>query len=191
MDPQADPEHELNDLARLWQGTRAWTRVRAITLIRGGRTAAQVAEALGCCLRSVRQWAAIYRRDGAHALADRPRPGRPTILAARDEPRLRARLDAGPTPADGVCTLRGQGIRRILAEEFDARYSVDGVYALMHRLGYSSLAPRPRHRKADAEAQAAFKKGPPSVSPPSPPATPSSASRSGSRTRPASARRAR
>ena len=101
---------------------------------------------------------------------------------------LRARLDAGPTPADGVCTLRGEDVRRTLAEEFDARYSVDGVYAPLHRLGYSSLAPRPRHRKADAEAQAAFKNGPPSASPP--PAR-GSASRSGSRTRPASARRAR
>jgi hypothetical protein len=28
---------------------------------------------------------------------------------------------------------------------------------LLHRLGYSSLRPRPRHRKADPEAQAEFK----------------------------------
>ena len=90
----------------------------------------------------------------------------PTLPAAA-EVSLRARLDAGPTAADGVCTLRGEDIRRILAEEFGARYTVDGVYALLHRIGYRSLAPRPKHRKADPEAQEAFKKGLPSGSPPS------------------------
>lgn len=191
MDDEPDPDDELNELAKRWQGTRAWIRVRAILLSRRGRTAAEVAEALGCCLRSVRQWLAIYRDRGAAALVDRPRPGRPPLLDPAEEGRLRARLDAGPTPDDGVCTLRGADVRRILAEEFDARYTVEGVYALLHRLGYSSLAPRPRHRKADPEAQEAFKKGLPSGSPPSSMPTPASGSRSSSRTRPASARRAR
>ena len=116
---------------------------------------------------------AIYRERGAEALADRPRPGRPPTLAAADEARFRAGLDAGPT-ADGVCTLRGEDIRRILAEEFGARYTVDGVYALLHRIGYSSLASRPKHRKADPEAQEAFNKGLPSGSSPSPPPSPPS-----------------
>ena len=191
MDDEPDPDDELNELAKRWQGTRAWIRVRAILLSRRGRTAAEVAEALGCCLRSVRQWLAISRARGAAALVDRPRPGRPPLLDPAEEGRLRARLDAGPTPDDGVCTLRGADVRRILAEEFDARYTVEGVYALLHRLGYSSLAPRPRHRKADPEAQEAFKKGLPSGSPPSSMPTPASGSRSSSRTRPASARRAR
>jgi transposase len=184
-------ERELEDLAERWRGTRAWIRARAIILARKGRTAAEVAEALGCCLRSVRSWTALYRAGGAAALADRPRAGRPSRLKPGDEPRLRARLDAGPAPADGVCTLRGEDVRRILAEEFDARYSIEGVYKLLHRLGYSSLAPRPRHRKADPEAQEAFKKGPPGGSPPSPPTARPSGSRSSSRTRPGSARRGR
>ena len=191
MDAETQPDVELEQLATRWQGTRAWIRVRAILLIRRGRTAPQVAEALGCCLRSVRQWAALYRGGGAQALADRPRSGRPTTLAAADVPRLRDRLDAGPTAADGVCTLRGEDIRRILAEEFDARCSLDGVYAPLHRIGQSSLVPRPRHRKADPEAQEAFKKGPPSGSGRSPRAGRPSGSRSSSRTRRASARRAR
>ena len=186
-----DDEGVLEDLGRKWPGTRAWLRVRAVILIRSGRTAGEVAEALGCCLRSVRSWAALYRAGGAEALADRPRAGRPSRLKPEDEGRLRARPDAGPTPADGVCTLRGEDVRRILAEEFAARYTVEGVYKLLHRLGYSSLAPRPRHRKADAAAQEAFKKGFPSGSRPSPPGARPSASRSSSRTRPASARRGR
>ena len=86
MDAETQPDVELEQLATRWRGTRAWTRVRAIMLIRRGRTAPQVAEAMGCCLRSVRQWAALYRDGGAQALADRPRSGRPTTLAAADVP---------------------------------------------------------------------------------------------------------
>jgi len=191
MDAEPQPDNELEQFAGRWQGTRAWTRVRAILLIRRGRTAPQVAEAMGCCLRSVRQWTALYRDGGAQALADRPRSGRPTTLSRADEARLKARLDDGPTAEDGVCTLRGEDIRRILAQEFDARYTVAGVYALLHRIGLSSLMPRPRHRKADEEAQEAFKKGLPSGSRRSPPPGPPSGSRSSSRTRRGSARRGR
>ena len=48
MDAETQPDTELEQLATRWQGTRAWTRVRAIMLIRRGRTAPQVAEAMGC-----------------------------------------------------------------------------------------------------------------------------------------------
>ena len=47
--------------------------------------------------------------------------------------------------------LRAAGcsdIRRILEQEFAARYSLDGVYKLLHRLGYSGLMPRPQHPDA-------------------------------------------
>jgi transposase len=67
-------------------------------------------------------------------------------------------------PADGVCTLRAADVRRILEREFGVLYSLKGVYKLLHRLGYSSLAPRPRHRLADPAAREAFKKTPPKPS---------------------------
>ena len=59
---------------------------------------------------------------------------------------------------DRVCTLRAADVKRILAREFNVVYSLKGVYKLLHRLGYSSLAPRPRHKLADPVAQEAFKK---------------------------------
>lgn len=58
----------------------------------------------------------------------------------------------GPVQADGVCTLRGVDAKAILEKEFGVRYSLDGVYDLLHRLKLSCLVPRPRHRKNDPEA---------------------------------------
>ena len=72
--------------------------------------------------------------------------------------RLRVRLDAGPTAEDAACTPRGPEVRAILDREFGVLYSLPAVYVLLHRLGYSCLDPRPRHRKADPEAREGFKK---------------------------------
>ena len=70
---------------------------------------------------------------------------------------LRARLDAGPTDADGVCTLRGKDVQRIARDELGVDLSVSSVYRTLHRMGYSCLAPRPRHEKQDLAAQEKFK----------------------------------
>ena len=64
--------------------------------------------------RQVRTWVARYNADGPDALADHPGRGRKAPLSADRQERLRDRLRTGPTEADGVCTLRGGDVRRIL-----------------------------------------------------------------------------
>lgn len=182
---------QLRALADASPGRRRFLRIRAVILAAEGRTAPEVAAALGCSRRAAQAWVARYNAEGAAGFEERPRTGRPPFLDAEAAERLRARLDAGPTAEDPTCTLRGPEIRSILGREFGVLYSLPAVYALLHRLGYSCLDPRPRHRKADPEAQEEFKKKSPAASARSPASTPASGSRSGSRTRPASARRAR
>jgi transposase len=136
-------------------------RVRMVVAAREGETGAAIAQRLGCADRVVRKWIRRYNQKGLAGLKDLPRSGQPRRLDPAQEEEVRARLDAGAQPRDGVCTLRGEDVRRILEAEFGARYSLSGTYALLHRLGYSSLAPRPRHPKADAAAQAEFEKNTP------------------------------
>ena len=57
-------------------------------------------------------------------------------------------LDAGPLPEVGVCTWRGQDVQRILQGEFGQLRSLHAMYGLLHRLGDSSLIPRPQHPEA-------------------------------------------
>ena len=68
--------------------------------------------------RAVQAWVGRYNQGGLAALQERPHTGRPPRLAAADMPRFRDRLEAGPTPEDGVCTFRCQDVGRILEEEF-------------------------------------------------------------------------
>jgi transposase len=72
-------------------------------------------------------------------------------LAGRT-PGDRARFDAGPTEAHGVCTLCGRDVQRIIAGEFDIKYTLTHPYEILHKLGYSCLAPRPKHERHDPEA---------------------------------------
>jgi len=154
-----------------------------IILAASGLSAAKIAAALGCTPRAVQKWTRRYNDGGVDALIDRPgRGGKPRLDPAEHD-RLRARIEAGPTPEDGVCAFHNPDVRRILAVEFGVELGTQAVYDLLHRLGLSSLMPRPIHRKTDLEVQDAFKKGLPSESKRSPRPTPRSGSRSGSPTR--------
>src|SRR5215472_12128428 len=152
-----DPLDRLQEAARGHRNTRTWPRVQAIILARQGDSAAQIARALGVSRRAVQAWAATYNRGGLEALPDRPHPGRTPILPRDQEARFLARIEAPPRPEDGACELRGADIRRILEQEFAARYTLDGVYKLLHRLGSSGLMPRPQHPESCPEAQEFFK----------------------------------
>jgi transposase len=165
--------------------------VTAVRLALLGQTAAHIADQVLLSERQVRTWVARYNAGGPDALADRPGRGRKTPLTPDQQQRLTDRLRAGPSDADGVCTLRGEDVRRILREEFGVLRSLQAVYDLLHRLGFEPLRPRPRHPEADPQARDRFKKVSPTGSPRPPRPTPASTSRSGSRTRPGSARRGR
>jgi transposase len=170
---------------------RVVRRLMAVRLAMLGRAAAAIAAQALLSERQVYARVARYNAGAAAALADRPGRGRKGPLAPEQERRLKDRLRAGPTASDGVCTLRGEDVRRILREDFGVVRSLQATYDLLHRLGFEPLRPRPRHPGADAPAQEAFKKASPSGWPRPPRPIPPSGSRSGSRTRPASARRAR
>jgi transposase len=56
-----------------------------------------------------------YRDHGLGALKPVKQLGAARKFGAAHHERLRVRLDAGPTEADGVCTLRSKDVRRIIA----------------------------------------------------------------------------
>jgi transposase len=136
---------------------RSWKRLQAVILAKQGWIASRIATSLSCSIRSVKNWVVQYNRGGIEALREHPRPGRPRRLAPERYPQLRQRLDAPPTPEDGVCALRAADVGRTLEREFGILMGRQAVYDLLHRLGYSDLMPRPHHDKANPEVQEFFK----------------------------------
>ena len=145
---------DLARQARQEAEPRVRQRLLAIRLVVMGQTVPHAAAAVGLKPRQLRNWVHRFQAEGLEGLRDRPRPGQPKHLPAQQEEAFRARLRH---PPKGVI-LRGPDIRRLLREEFQAFYSLAGTYFLLHRLGFSSLAPRPVHPRTDPEAQAEFKK---------------------------------
>ncbi len=164
---EAGDRKRLGEAVRRERDARRRDRCRAVLLALEGREASTIAMMLGRSRRMVQEWVYAYRDGGIEAIHPPKARGRQPLLPRQREAELKARLDAGPRKEDGVCTLRGKDVQRILQREFGVRYSLQGAYDLLHRLGYSSLRPRPRHEKNNPQAMKKFKKAAPLLSAPS------------------------
>src|SRR5512135_146017 len=71
---------QLQDLAQAIPQKRLWRRVQAVLLAKQGRTAEDIAQALGCSLRAIKNWVTQYNRGDIAALHERARSGRPPRL---------------------------------------------------------------------------------------------------------------
>jgi transposase len=163
VEPHRTPD-QLAALIRAEPRAKVVRRLTAVRLALLGQTAPAIAAQVLLSDRQVRTWVGRYNEGGPEALSDRPGRGRKGPLTAAQEGRLRDRLCAGATQADGVCVLRGEDVRRILESEFGVLRSLQAVYDLLHRLGFGPLRPRPRHPQGDPQAQQGFKKNSPAGS---------------------------
>ena len=151
-------EQQLRQVAERERRADRAKRLRTVLLAKQGFTAPEIATCTGFSRRSVQDWVARYNRQGLAGLETKSGRGRKPPLTPAQAERLQQRLDAGPLPEDGVCTLRGKDVQWILKREFGQLRSLNAVYGLLHRLGYSSLMPRPQHPQGNPAAQEAFKK---------------------------------
>ena len=164
-------------------------KLRALILARQGWIAPTIAAALGKSVRTIQQWVGDYNRDGLDGLTDR-RGGNRRHLDATQEQQLCEHLDTlAEAPDDGV--RHAAELIPLIEQRFGVTYSLSGLYSLLHRLGYQWLMPRQRHEKNDPQAVEAFKKTPRRSCNRSPTNIPTKPSRSGSRTKHASANKAR
>lgn len=133
------------------------TRLLAVYHAKRGLTAQEVAAITLHTPRWVRATLARYNLEGPAALQDRRHrnPGPRPKLTPEEQERVLQALQ-GPPPDGGLWT--GLKLQRWVAEVLGKEVSLYPIYRLLHTLGFSLKLPRPRHRKAEPEAQEAFKK---------------------------------
>lgn len=154
---------ELKRLVRAEKDATQRDRYRVVLLAAEGQDGVELSREQIAAMTSrsrqfVDEWVRRYRKQGLPGLVAKPSGRRPCRLTPEQRQELRAILDAGPTPESGRSVYFGWDIREIIRERFGVAYHLNGVYALLHRLGYSHLVPRPKHAKDDPEAREAFKK---------------------------------
>ena len=140
---------ELKTLARRTRDARTLQRLQIIILALQQHTAPQIAATLNLSRRSVQIYVYRYNGHGLDGLSERRCGGNQNKLTDQQEQQLTQWLDlqAGD-PHASVRFAREAG--QWIEQHFGKVYSLSGLYDLLHRLGYSWLMPRSRHRHADA-----------------------------------------
>ena len=160
--PLLIPAHlPVDELECRYRGARdpvLRSHLQIVWLLARGAPTAAVAAATGYHPNWIREVARRYREGGPGALGDRRRgnPGGAPLLDADGREALRAAL-AGPAPGGGVWTCRA--VAAWIAERAGRPVAEARGWEWMRRLGFTPQRPRPREERADAAAQAAFKKG--------------------------------
>lgn len=152
--------HSAEELQALFRQEREGRRAKRIWIVwqaRLGQTAPEIANGLGVSRRAVQEWVRRYNQEGLSGLQTRSGQGREPILSEDERQLVAQRVEAGPQTGD-VCSLRGVDFQKFLETQFGKLLSLTSVYRVLHELGYEWLVPRPKHRKSDPDAIAAFKK---------------------------------
>jgi transposase len=152
-----------------------------IWLLAQGQTTAEVAQVTGYTAYWVRVIARRYNAQGDSGLSDlrHVNPGGECMLSAAQQAELEQALQS--PPADGGL-WSGPKVARWMAALLGRSVHEQRGWDYLRRLGYSAQLPRPRHAKANAEEQAAFKKRSVRKSKRSNESTPTPRSSSGRRT---------
>ena len=167
-------------------------RLLALALVLDGASRAQAAMCCGMDRQTLRDWVHRYNAQGIAGLVDRKQPGPKQRLTAEQLAELSSIVEKGPDPdKDGIVRWRRIDLRDLIETRFNISLHERSVGKILNRLAFRHMSVRPRHPEADADAQEAFKKtSRDSSNVPSPKAPSISRSKSGSRTKHASARKA-
>jgi transposase len=183
---------ELRRAAVRCRGAAVARRMLALALVLEGASREDAARAAGMDRQTLRDWVHRDNAEGLAGLHDRPRSGRKPRLTPEQMAELEKVVEQGPDPAqDGVVRWRRVDLKALIKARFDVELHERSVGKLLRRLGFARLSVRPQHPSSDPAAQEAFQKGSLGWCRRRCLSTRKACrSRSGSRTRPASASRA-
>jgi transposase len=154
--------HNATDLrrkaAKTWNADQA-RRLLALAMVLEGASRTDAATACGMDRQTLRDWVHRFNGLGIDGLVDRKAAGRRPRLTAEQEVELARIVEQGPDIADdGIVRWRRVDLRDLIAARFGVALHERTVGKVLDRLGFSHISVRPRHPKANAEAQEAFKK---------------------------------
>ncbi|WP_245971630.1 winged helix-turn-helix domain-containing protein [Calidithermus terrae] len=135
-------------------------RFLAVYHAKRGLTAKEIARITLNSSRWVQETVRRYHQEGPEALKDKrhQNPGQQPKLTPEEQGRVLEALQ-GPPPDGGLWT--GPKLRDWVERELGKKVSLYPIYRLLHEMGFALRSPRPRHRRADVQAQQAFKKSSP------------------------------
>lgn len=135
-------------------------RLLGLALILEGADRTSAARQSGMDRQTLCDWVHRYNAAGVGGLSDRAHGGgtKPSLSAAQGAAVVQWVIAGPDREQDGVVRWRRVDLGRRIAREFGVTLHERSVGKLLHRLGMAHISTRPRHPKADPEAQLAHKK---------------------------------
>jgi transposase len=154
LEPHATPD-ELKQRYLSTYDLAERRHFHVLWMISQGMTQAQTAKLVGLSERWVQVIVKRYNAGGIEAMRDRrhDHPGVPRVLDAEGERALAAALQGRPD--DGGLWTSKKVARWVRGHTGEAVSTASG-WRTLRRLGHTPQRPRPRHKRADPEAQEAF-----------------------------------
>ena len=155
--PETINEHDFKMLYRIETNPRIRIRLLAFSHLQEGLTPVEISPMIHVGALSIRTWIHNFSREGLAGLRDKPKPGaKPRLPTGQLESFTMALSQLQEERSGG--RVRGEDIRELLRVKFQVKYSLNGVYALLKRIGWVWISVRSKHPKTDQAKQEEFKK---------------------------------
>lgn len=125
-------------------------------------TAEKVADIMSVAPQTIWRWVRVYKEEGLSGLQTKPKRPKPSKLTKEQKRQVLKWLDEARTPDGRHAHWTLEKLRQALADEFSVELGTTTIWTWLRKEGKKLKVPRPRHYKADAEAQDTFKKKQPS-----------------------------
>ena len=141
--------------------------------------------------QTLRDWVHRFNASGPEGLIDNPTEGPKPRLSAEQLAQFAQIVEAGPNrEKDGIVRWRRIDLKRVIAERFGVDFHPRYIGKLLKKLGFSHISARPRHPAQDERIVEGFKNFPRALKKLISQGCPRRRrSKSGSRTKPGSARK--
>ena len=117
-----------------------------------------VAQVMGVAAESIWRWAKAYKKDGLAGLYPQSKKPKLSKLTAVQKNEVLAWVDKRTNPAGGQIHWTLERLQYSIMKEFNVSLGITSIWVWLRRENRVLKVPRPRHAKADIQAQEDFKK---------------------------------
>ena len=155
--PKAIYDYDFKKLSKIEKNPRAIIRMLGMSHLQKGNTITATAQLLMVRQGTVRDWIQSFSKYGLQGLYDSPKSGRRSKLSKEELDELPNAIEELQHKRKGG-RIKGLDIIELIFNKYNVKYTLNGIYTLLHKIRMSWVSARSKHPHSKAEDQELFKK---------------------------------